>query len=581
MKIKNNPEVIVIDLFCGLGGTTTGFTMTEIAYVIACINHDHKAITSHWLNHPEVEHFEEDITKLYGFLKYGVFFKSDSFMRLIRLIELYRAFYPNAKLILWASLECTNFSKAKGGLPRNADSRTLADHLQFYVYALKPDVVQIENVVEFMAWGPLDEKGKPVSKKNGRDWLRWRGVINSFGYTDEWRELNSADYGAYTSRNRLFGMFANNPALICWPEPTHCKKPSAGKLFSAPNKWKPVKEVLDLQDEGNSIFERKKELSDKTLERIYAGLLKYVAGGKDMFIAKYYSGKPEGKVIPVDGPAGTIKCSDGQALIKANYLVNYHHSSSTNSLNDPCPTLVTKDKLGLINTKFLLKYNSTNQNGKHTPPSIEDPCPVIAAQNRLGLINTTFLTKYHGNGANVCSLDDPATTLSTKDRLAKVDAVWLYRDFTNGGSHASVEMPSGAILPNPKLNIVKAEKFIMNTNFNNVGNSIDEPCPTLTASRRHHYILNPAFGESFGIKIYECDTEIMIKIKEFMVLYGIIDVKMRMLKVLELLKIQGFPENYILFGNQTDQKKGIGNSVVPLVVKAWTEAFGNNLKLTA
>lgn len=47
MKIKNDPEVIVIDLFCGLGGTTTGFTMTEIAYVIACINHDHKAITSH------------------------------------------------------------------------------------------------------------------------------------------------------------------------------------------------------------------------------------------------------------------------------------------------------------------------------------------------------------------------------------------------------------------------------------------------------------------------------------------------------------------------------------------------------
>ena len=196
-----SPQFLIIDLFCGAGGTTTGFVASGIAKVIACVNHDPIQIKSHWENHKEVVHFEEDIRSL-------------DLTDLIALVKKWRAIYPNAKLILWASLECTNFSKAKGGQPRNADSRTLAEHLDRYVLALKPDYIQIENVVEFMSWGPLDEKGKPVSRKSGRDWLKWCNQIDSFGYRNEWKELNSADFGAYTSRNRLFGCFAKGDFLF-------------------------------------------------------------------------------------------------------------------------------------------------------------------------------------------------------------------------------------------------------------------------------------------------------------------------------------------------------------------------------
>jgi DNA (cytosine-5)-methyltransferase 1 len=56
-----------------------------------------------------------------------------------------------------------------------------------------------------------------------------------------------------------------------------------------------------------------------------------------------------------------------------------------------------------------------------------------------------------------------------------------------------------------------------------------------------------------------------------------VDIKMRMLRVLELLLIQGFPAGYKLEGNQADQKKFIGNSVVPIVVKRWTEILGSRL----
>lgn len=60
-------------------------------------------------------------------------------------------------------------------------------------------------------------------------------------------------------------------------------------------------------------------------------------------------------------------------------------------------------------------------------------------------------------------------------------------------------------------------------------------------------------------------------------MYGIVDIKMRMLKVPELLKIQGFGEDYKLYGSQADQKKGIGNSVVPHVPQHLAQAMYNDL----
>jgi len=570
----NQTEFIVVDLFCGAGGTTTGFEMTNgLAKVIACVNHDANAIKSHWLNHPDVVHFEEDIRTL----KLG---------GLRELVKSKRKEYPAAQLILWASLECTNFSKAKGGLPRDADSRSLADELERYIAVLDPDIIQIENVVEFMSWGELNEHGKPVSKNNGKDWMRWRKEICDFGYRDEWKQLNSANFGAYTSRNRLFGMFSKEQYLITFPEPTHLKNPSTGSLFESCKKWKPVKEVLDLEDHGNSIFTRIKVLSEKTLERIYAGLIKFVANGDESFIAKYYSGRPEGKVKSLNDPAGTIKTADGHSLIKVN---------------------------------FLLKYNSTNgKTGKHVPPSIEEPCPVLSTQNRIGVVNATFLTKYHGKGKNIASVENPASTLSTKDRLSlvkpcflikfnnnetvrSVDEIaptittkdkmafctpqWIDRNFTNGGNLQSIEQPAGALLSIPKMNLVKCENYhyLINPQWGvNCASSIEKPCFTLIArmDKTPPYIVTTDSGE-LAIQVYETDTPAMIKIKQFMAAYGISDIKMRMLKIPELLKIQGFPNEYKLQGTQTEQKKFIGNAVHPLVVKHWVEAIVERKKNVA
>ena len=227
-------KLLYIDLFCGAGGTSTGVENArhdgrQCAKVIGCVNHDANAIASHAANHPDALHFTEDIRTL-------------ELSPLTAHIAEMRRQYPDAFVVLWASLECTNFSKAKGGQPRDADSRTLAEHLFRYIEAINPDYIQIENVEEFMSWGDLDENGKPISKDAGRLYQQWVSNVCGYGYRFAHRILNSADYGAYTTRRRFFGIFAKESLPIVFPEPTHSKDGATG-LFGRTQRWKPVREV--------------------------------------------------------------------------------------------------------------------------------------------------------------------------------------------------------------------------------------------------------------------------------------------------------------------------------------------------
>ena len=64
----------------------------------------------------------------------------------------------------------------------------------------------------------------------------------------------------------------------------------------------------------------------------------------------------------------------------------------------------------------------------------------------------------------------------------------------------------------------------------------------------------------------------MKMIRCFMREHQITDIKMRMLKIVELLRIQGFPDDYALQGTLTEQKKFIGNSVHTLIARKIAEA---------
>lgn len=578
----------VIDLFCGAGGVTTGIEKArhkklKIANVIACINHDPVAIKSHAANHKGVLHFTEDI-KTFD-------------------VSRFPKWSPDAITCLWASLECTNFSKAKGGKPRDADSRTLANHMFKYLEHLQPDYFLVENVEEFEAWGPLDNNGKPVSRDNGRSYRRWCNRVEAMGYVRDRRKLNAADFGANTIRKRLFIIFAKKGMPISWPQPTHTKTPD----MYIKNSWKPVKECLDFSDEGKSIFERRIQLSERTLERIYAGLVKFIANGDTQWILKYNSvnGKT-GKHVPpsVNDPSPALNTHGRIGLVSAKKAFVSQYNSGNDAqrnipLEKPCNAIPTNNRFAKVEADFLINYTHSSN-----ADSLDKPSPTLLTKDNLGKVNADFLIKYHGNGNAMIGMDETCSTLSTKDRLAKVKPVYFMDiQHTQGKRNQSLQEPCGSILNVPKQQLVKVEQgFLMDPNFNNVGTPLNDPAPPLMASRRHRYIVNPQYnskgcsvekpgptliarmdksplhlvtaetGEAY-IKLYDTDSEAMTKIKMFMAAYGIIDIKMRMLKVDELLKIQGFPKTYKLMGNQTDKKKFIGNSVVPVVAQRLIEAL--------
>lgn len=553
-------KLLYIDLFCGAGGTSTGVEAATLggqkcAKVIACVNHDPNAIASHLANHPEAKHYTEDIRTL-------------DLTTLVEHTEMERRKSPGSLLVLWASLECTNFSRAKGGQARDADSRTLAEHLFRYIDALRPDYIQIENVREFMMWGDLDDNGKPVSKDAGRLYLRWVGKVCERGYSFSHRILNSADFGAYTSRERFFGIFARKGLPIVFPEPTHCRRPEKSGLFAALNAWKPVRDVLDLEDSGRSIF-RDKPLSEKTLQRIYAGLVKFIAGGKDAFLMRYNSVRPEDTVTPLDRPCGVLTTANRFAKVKVAH--------------------------------FLSKQFSGDPAGKNI--SIDEPSGAITTKD-----HHAFITAYYGNGSN-SSLETPAPTVTTHDRLGFVKMQFIDQQYGRGRC-TSLERPAGTLTTNPKLNLVSVKPWIMDTNYNNVGSSVDEPSRVVTANRKWFYLVNPQFGSEGSsvdkpcftliarmdkkppylvstetgeavIAVYDSDSPMTVKIKEFMALYGISDICMRMLKIPELKKIMGFPEDYVLIGTQSEQKKYIGNAVETHVACALARALAAELNGTA
>ncbi len=451
----------VIDLFCGAGGTSAGVHLANNeSKVVFCVNHDLKAIESHRLNHPFAKHLTEDI-------------RNPEVLFWLKLrVNALRKIYPDCIITVWASLECTNHSRAKGGLSRDGDSRTLADHLEMYLKAINPDYLMIENVTEFRDWGPLrikedtrkskkgsycnivlDPKSKnkkikykmiPIKEKKGIDYIRWVDFIKSLGYKFDSKNINAADYGAYTSRNRFFAQFAKRNLPISWPEQTHAKKvnKNAG-LFRSLKPWKKVKDILNLEDQGKSIFNRKKPLCDNTLNVIHSGIIKAIKE------------------------------------------------------NENC-----------------------------------------------------FMYKYYGNGDNYNSINSVSGTITTKDRFAKIQLIFnQYRT----GNTSSLETPIGSVTTIPKQKILT---FILNPSHGGHCTTVNRPSPTVIARQ---------------------DKAPLYLIQVLMEQYGIVDIKMRMLEVEELLRIQGFPKDYQLVGNQTDRKKFIGNSVEVTVAKAIFEAHGNAL----
>lgn len=382
---------LVIDLFAGGGGASTGIEAALRRPVDIAINHDKTALAVHAANHPETAHLTSDIWET-------------------KPIEATRGRPVD---LLWASPDCTHHSNAKGGKPRKQEIRGLADAIIPWLRDTRPALFCLENVPEFEGWGPLDEDGKPIKARKGEDFTRWVGEARDLGYAVEWRVLDASLYGAPTRRRRLFLIARSDEQPIAWPYPTH--GPGLLPLHTAA-------ECIDWSLPCRSIFGRKKPLVEKTMWRIAQGLKRFVFENPSPFIIRYNGGKWRGQG-PAD-PLTTLDTSNRFGLVaptlqQSGYGERPGQKARVPGLHQPIGTLINGQKHALVSA-FLARYfgdplRSDGGGGVVVGGDVREPIPTVTARDHHALAAVT-LAKFRGTHENQpasSSLDEPLPTISS------------------------------------------------------------------------------------------------------------------------------------------------------------------------
>ena len=348
-------ENIIIDCFSGGGGASVGIELGLGREVDIAINHDPEAIRMHMVNHPNTLHLTEDIFK----------------------VDLEKYVQGRHVALMWASPDCTQFSKAKGGKPRMSGIRMLPWAVYKHAKRIRPDVIIMENVEEIQQWGPLDDSGHPIKERMGETYEQFILAMKGLGYTFDCCELVGADFGAPTTR-RWYAIFRRDGRPIVWPKQTHSKN----GIIPGTRPWEPVWKCLDLTDWGMSIFGRKKPLAEKTMRRTAAGLKKFVFETPEPFIVVVNHGGDNFRGQSIHEPLSTITAKHGYGVVTPQFL-KMNKNGKKKGTND-----------ARIGSPFLIQYHSE----KGTTPrgqAVTEPIRTIDTSNRYGLV-MSFLEKFYG-----------------------------------------------------------------------------------------------------------------------------------------------------------------------------------------
>ena len=429
---------LVVDLFAGGGGASTGIEQAIGRHVDIAVNHDPEAVALHEANHPQTRHFVSDV------------FEVDP-----------RTVTEGRPVgLLWASPDCTFHSKARGAKPfrdrnRARRRRGLAWVVCRWAREVQPRVIALENVEEFQHWGPLLDDGTPCPERRGLIFRRWTAQLRNLGYAVEWRELRACDYGAPTIRKRLFLIARRDGQPIVWPTPTHAAKPAKG---SGLQPWRTAADCIDWSLPCPSIFERERPLAEATLRRVARGVMRYVVEAAKPFIVHiaHGEGKPGGvkrwgsgthdmgkpfptattkaehmlavptlvqtgygerngqapRVPGLDVPLGTVVGSQKHALVAA-FLAKHYGGVTGHGVEQPIGTVTTSDHHSLVAaTVATLRGTSTAQ-------AANVPLHTVTAGGTHHAAVTAFLSAYYGSDQDT-PLDDPLHTVTTKPRFAIV-----------------------------------------------------------------------------------------------------------------------------------------------------------------
>jgi len=507
-------EITAADLFCGAGGTSTGLVLAveelekqygvKIRLDLVAVNHWDVAIATHSANHKFAHHKCSGLT--------GV----DP-----------RAVIPGYLDLLVASPECTHHSNARGGKPMNDQSRSSGADVVRWIRELRPSMVIIENVREYRTWGPLGKNNRPIKNRKGEYFQQFLADIRALGYATEDRLLNCADYGCPTTRTRLFVYCKRTTwtAPIVWPAPTHAKATKDLELVGGLPKWLTAREhVIDWQDMGQSIFNRKRPLSPNTMRRIEAGLKKFSGIDLGGYLVKLYG---TSDASSADQPVPTVTGGGNHLGLAVPFQIRTDctggKTAGVRGIDDPAASVVGSGGLGMVDPQaFIVPQFSENP-----PRSVDAPVPTITTTSRgIGMAEPFIVTASHRAViVPVTHPDKPGEDPATRTQ--------------------SVEEPLKTVTGARRGEIGVARAFLVRYNGTSGPQSVEQPLGTLTAKDRYALLVTFTNGEQV-----------------------LLDILFRMLRPRELARAQSFPDDYVFTGKTEDVVKQIGNAVPPNMAKA-------------
>ncbi|MFP3369232.1 DNA cytosine methyltransferase [Pseudomonas sp. SIMBA_068] len=606
-------DEIVVDFFCGGGGAGTGLEIGLGRPVTVAKNHSPAAISMHTANHPAARHFTTDV------------FEGD----------------PDdecrGRPVGWfhMSPDCTHHSQAAGGQPRKREIRNLSWIGLKWGGKKKPRVISLENVKQILQWGPLIAKrdkatGRvikldgtvaavgervpvqqqflvPDPKRRGITWGRFVHLLEGMGYQVEWQIIKACDFGAPTSRERLFMIARCDGQPIVWPEPTHAKHPAKGQ-----QKWRTAADCIDWSVPSKSIFGRKKDLAAATLRRVAKGMKKFVLDNPQPFIVPIanWSGElaqsaHEPLRTVTSWPRGGSFAMASPTLVQTGYGERVGQQPRVPGLDQPLGTVVAGGVKHALSSAVILPATHLGADRVNDP---SEPLPTVTAANRGELMMARPVMVGAGGpvyAGNPVSADQPMGTLMTRSHRALVTA---FIEQANGGFNTtparSMEDPISTVTnTGSQQRLVTASLATLRRNC--VGRAVNDLVPTMTAGAEHHalveYKLSPEHEAgalrvaAFLISYYGTENTSAadapaptVTTKDRLGLvtvfvkgtpYVIVDICLRMLQPHELYRAQGFPASYIIDKGadgkpftKTEQVHMCGNSVSPPPMAALARA---------
>lgn len=567
---------LFVDGFAGGGGASTGIARAIGHDVDIAINHDPFAIAIHKANHPQTEHHCQDIRIVWP----------TSATRLRKVAG------------VWFSPDCKEHSKAKGGPVKDRNIRQLPWEILPWLKDTKPTCGYIENVEEMQMWGPLDEQGHVIKELRGKEFEKWIRAIRALGYRVDWRELRACDYGAPTSRKRLYIVMRNDKLPIVWPKRTHGPANDADVLAGRLPPYRTAAECIDWTIPTNSIFDRPRDLKENTERRIAHGVMRYVVNAARPFLIPVTH---SGDVRAHDSvePLRTITTANGGEFAAvdvalAPHITKFHSGSVGSGADEPMPTVTGNGNparpagampLGIAAASMVQIGYGERKGQAPRALDITKPLGTIVAQGNkhavvsADMVQAPFVDRQFGNSTPAAA-DAPlgAITAGGGGKSAQVSAFLsrFHTSNTNGG-RGTLEEPLGAVMANGQHHAVVAA-HIEQANTGMVGRAADRPLSTIVGKGCTQRIVETTLIEegslppemmakavrvaAFLVKYYKSGVArpadapfdalttkaryAVVTVTIDATTYVIVDIGMRMLTPRELARAQGFPEDYIL-----------------------------------